>query len=709
MKVCFFLVTIFLCFGRLTAQDEQPVEFKQTEALGQLKGKSQKEQEKVFNELVKNFIRLDPVKAIKALDFTIKYTQEKSFRDVFVAEMYLRRGQTYRKLRKFSMAVNDLMKAEDLYIKARNTEGLTEVCLSFANLYSVVNDNVKALKFALRAEKYAISIKSTETLGNIYNSLANLYKAQGKVHVALSYYQKSIAILRKKKNYNAEALLLDNISMAWEELKDSSMSAIDSAQAYNKQALKIAYENKDAFLELQLMPNSGGIAELKKEYEVQKRYALRGMHLADSLHIEAFFIYGKLNYGAALNNLKQWKEAIAIMKTCVEPLKSLQDYYALPTAYFELSTAYERLGRNDSALFYQKLNSQANDTLDELKSKDKVNEILAKIEIDQREEKISGLKKLNKVLSERNTLQVEKDRLKSAMLYGAIALLLVIAVLLVITFKRFKDNKKLSAEISLKNKALVTKNNEITDSINYAKRIQEALLPAANELSNAFSDSFILYKPKDIVSGDFYWVHKEKDVLYFAVGDCTGHGVPGGFMSMLGHSFLNEVVNERGVREPAAVLNQLRDKVISSLRQKGASGENKDGMDITFVVIDRLKNKLHYAAANNSFYIIRGVGTTEYKADKQPIGYYSNTLKPFTQHSIDLAKGDCVYLFTDGYPDQFGGNKGKKFKYSSLQKLLEQNAGLPMNKQQEVLIDTFETWRGRYEQTDDVCVAGIRI
>ncbi|HYG49880.1 MAG TPA: SpoIIE family protein phosphatase, partial [Flavobacteriales bacterium] len=196
---------------------------------------------------------------------------------------------------------------------------------------------------------------------------------------------------------------------------------------------------------------------------------------------------------------------------------------------------------------------------------------------------------------------------------------------------------------------------------------------------------------------------------FFAVGDCTGHGVPGGFMSMLGHSFLNEVVNEKRIREPAEVLNRLREKVITALRQKGIAGENKDGMDITFLVVDTVRNKLEYAAANNSFYVVRKGIATEYKADKQPIGYYSNNMRPFTQHSIDLNKGDCVYLFTDGFPDQFGGTKGKKFKYSSLQKLFEQHTSLPMTRQREVLVKTLEEWRGNYEQTDDICVAGIRI
>jgi serine phosphatase RsbU (regulator of sigma subunit) len=551
-------------------------------------------------------------------------------------------------------------------------------------------------------------LKNEESLSVAYNTLANLYKAQGLMDKAFEYYTKSLKLIVKRKNKDQEALLLDNISMLWLEQK-SVTGHLDSAAFYSSKAIDIARKANDVMLEMQLLPNAAGIAEQKKEFKEQLGVSLRGKNIADSMKIEGYQTYLNLNYASALINTGDPKKAVKIFKQSIKVLLEYKDYFGLASSYYEIARAYEAQNRNDSALFYFKLNKTYEDTLSIMRSKDKVNELLAKREIDLKESKIKNLKELNSALKEKENLSREKDRLKTIILYGAAVLLLIIVVLLVITFKRFRDNKKLSKEISLKNLALVTKNNEITDSINYAKRIQQALLPSKRELTVSFPESFILFRPKDIVSGDFYWIHTQGDLVFVAVGDCTGHGVPGGFMSMLGHSFLNQIVNEKHVQDPAQVLDQLREKVITSLRQTGAAGENKDGMDITFVRIDKKNNNLTYAAANNSFYFMQNGQITEHKADKQPIGYYSNVLRPFTQHTFDIQKGNAIYLFSDGYPDQFGGAKGKKLKHSTLQRLLIENAGTNMTTQAEALEKAFLMWRGTYEQTDDVCVVGIKL
>ncbi len=266
--------------------------------------------------------------------------------------------------------------------------------------------------------------------------------------------------------------------------------------------------------------------------------------------------------------------------------------------------------------------------------------------------------------------------------------------------------KKAYAEIEEKNKSIV-------DSINYAKRIQQAILPSEEEIRHLLPQSFILYKPKDVVSGDFYWVAEKKDKVFFAAVDCTGHGVPGAFMSMIGHTLLNEIVNDKDISAPDEILFQLREGIIKSLKQTGAEGENKDGMDIALCCLEG--NILHYAGANNPLWVISSrqlaVGSrqlTEIKGDKQPIGIYTGDPKPFTSHKLELSKGDQVYIFTDGYADQFGGPKGKKFKYKQLQEIIIANAALPMEKQGAVLDKTIEEWRGKLEQVDDVLVIGYR-
>ncbi|HRD41119.1 MAG TPA: SpoIIE family protein phosphatase, partial [Bacteroidia bacterium] len=255
---------------------------------------------------------------------------------------------------------------------------------------------------------------------------------------------------------------------------------------------------------------------------------------------------------------------------------------------------------------------------------------------------------------------------------------------------------------------VVEQKKEITDSINYAKRIQRAFIPTESDFNKHFADSFVLFQPKDIVSGDFYWVRKKDDFVYYATGDCTGHGVPGGFMTMLGLSFLEEIIDTRKSIDPAEILNLLRDKIINTLKQGASTEENKDGMDIVLCGINTKTNELQYAAANNSFYVVRNNEIMDMKADKQPCGFFHDP-KPFTTQKFQLEKGDIVYTFTDGYADQFGGPKGKKFRYKQFEEIILTNHTKAFQQQKDVLSKAFFDWKGNMEQTDDVLVIGVKI
>jgi serine phosphatase RsbU (regulator of sigma subunit) len=223
----------------------------------------------------------------------------------------------------------------------------------------------------------------------------------------------------------------------------------------------------------------------------------------------------------------------------------------------------------------------------------------------------------------------------------------------------------------------------------------------------------VLFEPKDIISGDFFWITGKNDKIIFATGDCTGHGVPGGFMSMLGVSLLNEIINEHDLTEPALILSRLRKKVIKALRQKGLSGEQQDGMDMTICVIDKEQMTLNYAAANHAFYVVRkkesGVELEEYRGEKQPVGIFGSELKPFKQYTIELKPNDIIYTFTDGFADQFGGPKGKKFKYKQLKELLLSTQTFDLKDQETIIKNKFYSWKGDLEQVDDVCLIGIKI
>jgi serine phosphatase RsbU (regulator of sigma subunit) len=252
------------------------------------------------------------------------------------------------------------------------------------------------------------------------------------------------------------------------------------------------------------------------------------------------------------------------------------------------------------------------------------------------------------------------------------------------------------------------KNSDIMASIEYASKIQEALLPSADN-PDFFSDSFFMVRPKDIVSGDFLWYTELDGKKIVAVVDCTGHGVPGAFMSMIGNTFLQQIINERGIMDPAEVLNELRKNVVRALNQKGKGVNRKDGMDMAICVIDEANGMLEFAGANNPLFVMQSKKMLEIKGDKQPVGYFEGNEMPFTKHTIQIEKGDCIYIFSDGYVDQFGGPKGKKFKYRQFSELLQSLSRRSMQEQKEIINQVFDEWKGELEQVDDVCVVGIRM
>ncbi|MEW6469627.1 MAG: SpoIIE family protein phosphatase [Bacteroidota bacterium] len=275
-------------------------------------------------------------------------------------------------------------------------------------------------------------------------------------------------------------------------------------------------------------------------------------------------------------------------------------------------------------------------------------------------------------------------------------------------------------EIHRQKEMVEEKNREILDSINYAKRLQGAILPPIEKVKEHLPHSFILFKPKDIISGDFYWMQKvagfrsgagrneSGEIILIAAVDCTGHGVPGAMVSVVGANSLDRCVKEFGLRKPADIMDKLNDLVTETFETR--DGEVRDGMDMTLCSIDLKQGKLEFAGANNPLWIVRNGAKEieEIKSDKQPIGKFEFR-KPFTNHQLQLSKGDCIYLFSDGYADQFGGPKGKKFKYKTLKELLVNVHEKSMEEQLKALDETFEAWKGDLLQVDDVCVIGIKV
>jgi len=275
-----------------------------------------------------------------------------------------------------------------------------------------------------------------------------------------------------------------------------------------------------------------------------------------------------------------------------------------------------------------------------------------------------------------------------------------------------EKNKRIQFQIEnelKQRKIIIQKNKEIMADIRYASRIQQAILPNLDFISDNINEYFILHQPKNHVSGDFYWVTKKGNEKIIAVGDCTGHGVSGGLMHMLGAVYLNQIVSKDTYTSASEILEQLRKLIIGSLKQTGESGETQDGLDIALCIIDCETRSLQFAGANNPLYIIRNNELIEIKGDRMPVGIYLEFSKAFTNHLIELKENDQLYMFSDGYADQFGGPKGKKFRYKQFKELILENSHESMAIQKEILNNVHDKWRGSLDQIDDILVFGLKI
>ena len=354
--------------------------------------------------------------------------------------------------------------------------------------------------------------------------------------------------------------------------------------------------------------------------------------------------------------------------------------------------------------------------------------------------RIKQQQELQKVQLEKSQTELNQRNTVTVFAFAGIAFVLILFFMSTRAYLlKQKDNKKLAKqkeEITDKNDELYQQNeeiaaqrdeieaqrnlvydqkeqiekthNEISASIDYATRLQASILPDPDLIEKNFSDHFILFRPRDKVSGDFFWWSQSENKIIIAAADCTGHGVPGAFMSMLGISLLSEIVNKGFITNPGAILDQLRKEVIRSLKQTGKQEDQKDGLDLSLVSIDKDSWNCQFAGANNPLYLIRQNELKEYKPDMMPISIY-HRMDKFTTHEIQLETGDQLYLFSDGYADQFGGKDRKKFKYKAFKQLLLDHATEPMDQQNRLLTETIVKWQGDTEQIDDMVVIGVKV
>jgi len=419
--------------------------------------------------------------------------------------------------------------------------------------------------------------------------------------------------------------------------------------------------------------------------------------------------------------LKLILQALNLAEELDQPTEELESHMVL-------ASIYKKNNQIEKAYFHLEKYLNLNEKLNISQGQEKILQKDFKHEISLKNLKDSLKriedKKINEVRFKAQEAEIENEKLQKYFLYFGVLVLVVFGLFI---YNRFKITKKQNqiiekqkSEVEKAHDELEEKNNEIVDSINYAKRIQAAILPSKTALDETSNDNFILYKPKDIVAGDFYWIENIKTanenlISFVAAADCTGHGVPGALVSVVCHNALNKALHEHHLMSPDLILNKTREIIIKEF-EKGIVNSNesiKDGMDIALCKIQG--NVLQFAGANNPLWIIRNNELVEIKADKQPIGIFENS-KDFHLNEFQLEKNDTLFIFTDGYQDQFGGvgenngkPTGKKYKASRLKTLLLSINHLPMKEQQIKIENSLEVWKGNLEQVDDICMIGVRV
>ncbi len=580
-------------------------------------------------------------------------------------------------------------------------KGMTDVLSNLGVAYDYKGDLQNAMRNYLLSLKTAEESNDSFAVARAYNNIGTVYIEQNQYDEALGNFTKSYQYREGMKDIDGMASCLNNIGDIYSHWKNKTKEQ----ESYTR-ALDLARQADDSILLVGLLAN------LAEDYVDEGDYAK-----ALSGYQEAIGIYN--NFGD--------KQSEADVLDLLGGLYAREKDYQNMGLTFAKEYAFAKdvgyldglkkgaLGMNeyftysnqaDSAHRYLDLFVEYSDSLLSVRNSETTKEMEKKYESEKKQKEIE-------------LQQTKLDSQKSFIRWvvgGSILVILLVLGLAIFIYRNYSLKKKANAELAEKNasieekkKIVEEKNREIIDSIRYARHIQEAIIPTDDLVYEYLKECFVLYKPKDIVSGDFYWINKQENNVLFSVIDCTGHGVPGAFMSVMAYSAINAVVTKRPGIPPARFLNFLHDAVKENFSNPYVSNVN-DGMDMALCMLDRTTMKLFYAGARMPLCIVRNGELIEVPADRQSISARTEeTCEPFTHHEMQLQKGDNIYIFSDGYADQFGGPKGKKFKYSNLVKLLVSISSQPIYKQKQLLDKNIEEWRGNLEQVDDICVMGVRV
>ncbi len=647
----------------------------------------------------------DPMKGIALLEEAQKIAA-KSGKKAWEADALLDMGSSYGNLGEFEKALELLNKSLDLRKEISDTAGIAKALNNIGIIYYYKGDYDGAIEQWLKSVKIEEQLGHKTGMANNLNNIAAVVYQTGDIEKAIDYNKQALAIRREINDVRGMTSSLQNLSVIFQGQKE-----YERALVYQREALELAETLNDRGRLANVYDAlSTTYVEMGNLDEAEK-YALKAYTICKEMGIIRLVPNQCNTLGMVYNERGQYDKAQKYLEEGLALANQMQHLEWMRNLNSNIAETYQYQKKYKKALKAIRDYITLNDTLLNQSNSQQIAEMEAKYQNEKKELEIQGLNK-DKLLQKSVLKQVrEEGRRQSVQKWGFAGGFALMLVLAFVVFRSYRQKRKDNEIISHQKTIVEVQKEEILDSINYAKRIQEAILPPERVVNQYLKDSFILYKPKDIVAGDFYWLHGTDGGVIFGAADCTGHGVPGAMVSVVCHNALNRSVREFQLTEPGRILDKTRELVIETF--EASDEEVMDGMDIALCSMQRQDNTLQFSGANNGAVIIPTGAKTledivEIKPDKQPVGKYA-VPKPFTTHKVELNPGDTLYIYSDGYPDQFGGPKGKKFMYKRFKQLLIDNVAKPMKEQHDLLARHFEEWRGDVEQVDDVCVIGVRV
>ena len=692
-------VAIFIAAGSAIAQNKGKIDSLEKELK---RDQSDTQKVNIYNTLAEKYKYTNPDKQLEYAHRGLNLAKKINFQ-TGMANGYTVLGLAYESQGRFTAAERYYDSSYTIWKKTENVRGQAKMSLNIANVHVKQADYPGAIEYTLKSLKLQEGIHDTFGVAVCKFTMGNIYYYQKNTKGALRQYLDAWQMNRSAdNNLEFEAVVLSNIGGMFSELNQH-----DSSLYYYQIALKNFESHGMESRYASSLNNIGSIWRKKGNLDSALVYHRKALFFNRKMKHPEGIVNTLISLGNDFSDLSKQDSALFYYTSAFELAKGIGMRDKELEACFELSKTYKTTGDFKKALEFSERYIELNDSIHGDEQNNSVERLKKAYELDKKDQELR--------ISEAET-QASEDRnsRNTAIFVGAgFVALLVIAIILLM----FRTKQKHNHVLARKNSEISQQKEEITSSITYAKKIQEAILPLKEDIGMSLPESFVIWIPRDIVSGDFYWFTRRGDKICIACVDCTGHGVPGALMSMIGNTLLNEIVLEKEIIQPDQVLDMLHTRIRLVLKQENAHLDSaqqgmtmQDGMDIAFCVIDRNKGELQYAGANRPVYIISNGTITEASPDKQPIGGSEVDLhKPFTLRNFTINRGDSIYMFSDGYADQFGGEKGKKFMSRRFQDLLLSVQDKSMYDQQRLLTEHFMKWKSGHEQVDDVLVIGFKI